>query len=99
MRKLDYEAAPLVLAFVLGRLAEESFRQSLLLSRGSLTILLSRPIATAFLAAAAVVVLLPVIVPGLRMLRGPGEVEADPAEAVHAGRSHHAGQPRRRSDT
>ena len=35
MKKLDFEPAPLVLAFVLGRMAEEALRQSLLLSRGS----------------------------------------------------------------
>jgi len=39
MRKTGYEPAPLVLAFVLGRLAEEAIRQSLLLSRGRLGIL------------------------------------------------------------
>jgi hypothetical protein len=40
MKKLGYEAAPLVLAFVLGRMAEESIRQCLLMSRGSFDILL-----------------------------------------------------------
>ncbi len=38
MKKVGYEAAPLVLAFVLGRMAEESIRQSLLMSRGSFEI-------------------------------------------------------------
>ena len=77
MRKLRYEAAPLVLAFVLGRLAEESIRQSLLLSRGSLTILLSRPLAAAFLVTALVVILLPVVVPRVKNLLGAGGLEAD----------------------
>ena len=66
MRKTGYEPAPLVLAFVLGRLAEESIRQSLLLSRGSLGILLERPIAAAFLVATAVVIVLPLVLPRLR---------------------------------
>jgi putative tricarboxylic transport membrane protein len=57
MRKLGYEAAPLVLAFVLGRLAEESIRQSLLLSRGSLAILLDRPLAAVFLVMTGTVLL------------------------------------------
>jgi len=68
MRKTGFEPAPLVLAFVLGRLAEESIRQSLLLSRGSLAILVERPIAGAFLAATAAVILLPSILPRLRAL-------------------------------
>jgi len=44
MRKFDYEAAPLILAFVLGPLLEQSLRQSLLISKGSFTIFISRPI-------------------------------------------------------
>jgi putative tricarboxylic transport membrane protein len=36
--KLDYPMAPLVLALVLGDLAESSFRQSMLLSQGSISI-------------------------------------------------------------
>jgi putative tricarboxylic transport membrane protein len=63
MKKLDYEPVPLVLAFVLGRMVEESLRQSLVLSRGSVMIFLSRPISAAFLVAAAVVVLVPFVAP------------------------------------
>jgi putative tricarboxylic transport membrane protein len=36
--KLDYPLAPLVLALVLGDLAESSFRQSMLISQGSVSI-------------------------------------------------------------
>jgi putative tricarboxylic transport membrane protein len=74
MRKLEYPAAPLVLAFVLGRLSEESIRQSLLLSRGSLSILLSRPLAAAFLVLTVLVMVLPFLVPRLRAVAG---LEAD----------------------
>jgi putative tricarboxylic transport membrane protein len=66
MKKFDYEPMPLVLAYVLGRMAEESIRQTLLLSRGSAAIFLDRPLAAAFLAAAAVVVLLPLVLPRFR---------------------------------
>lgn len=66
MKKFEYEPMPLVLAYVLGRMAEESIRQTLLLSRGSAAIFLSRPIAAAFLDAALAVVLLPISVPRLR---------------------------------
>jgi putative tricarboxylic transport membrane protein len=38
LKKCNYPLAPLVLAIVLGNAAEESFRQSLLASQGSLSI-------------------------------------------------------------
>lgn len=40
-KKLDYPIAPLVLAMVLGDKAEDAFRQSMILSKGSLAILWS----------------------------------------------------------
>jgi len=43
-RKFDYEAAPLVLAFVLGPLFESNLRQSLTLSKGSFSIFFTSPI-------------------------------------------------------
>ncbi len=45
MRKFKYDGAPMVLAFVLGPMFENSLRQSLLLSEGSFTIFFTRPIA------------------------------------------------------
>jgi len=44
-RKFDYEAAPLILAFVLGPMFETNLRQSLTLSKGSFSIFFTRPIA------------------------------------------------------
>jgi putative tricarboxylic transport membrane protein len=44
LRKFEYEMAPLVLAFILGPMAENALRQSLIISQGSLLIFLSRPI-------------------------------------------------------
>ena len=44
MRKFGYEVAPLVLAFVMGPLLEQNLRQSLLISGGSFTIFVTRPI-------------------------------------------------------
>jgi len=76
MRKTGFEAAPMVLAFVLGRLAEESLRQSLLLSRGRFAILLERPIAAAFLVATVVVIVLPAALPRLRALLTRAAAEA-----------------------
>jgi putative tricarboxylic transport membrane protein len=43
-KKLHYPLAPLVLALVLGDAAEASFRQSMLLSQGSLSIFFSNPL-------------------------------------------------------
>jgi putative tricarboxylic transport membrane protein len=66
MRKFEYEPAPMVLAFVLGRMAEESIRQSLLMSHGSFEVLLARPLATVFLALAVAVMVVPLVVPPIK---------------------------------
>ena len=52
-----------MLAFVLGRMAEESLRQSLLLSHGRFDILFTVPLATILLVIALTVMVLPAIVP------------------------------------
>jgi putative tricarboxylic transport membrane protein len=44
MRKFGYEGAPLILAYVLGPMLENSLRQSLLISGGSFLIFVSHPI-------------------------------------------------------
>ena len=54
MRKLGYEPAPLVLAFVLGPMMENNLRKSLILSQGDLTMFVSRPISAVCLAFAVV---------------------------------------------
>jgi len=43
-KKLDYPLAPLVLALVLGDMAESSFRQAMLISQGSMAIFWSNPL-------------------------------------------------------
>lgn len=57
MRKLDIPAAPLVLAFVLGPIAENSIRQSLLLSDNSPMIYLQRPISAVLIGLAVLLLL------------------------------------------
>src|SRR5574341_2192357 len=47
-KKLDYPLAPLVLALVLGDLAENALRQSLIMSHGSLLIFFARPMITPY---------------------------------------------------
>jgi putative tricarboxylic transport membrane protein len=48
-RKLEFEPGPLILAFVLGAISERTFRQSLLMSKGSPLIFFSRPISCALM--------------------------------------------------
>jgi putative tricarboxylic transport membrane protein len=50
MRKFDYEPAPLLLAFILGPMIETNLRQSLIMSGGTFSIFLGRPISAAALA-------------------------------------------------
>jgi putative tricarboxylic transport membrane protein len=49
LRQLGIPVAPLVLAFILSRLIEDSLRRTLIQGDGSLTILLSHPIALVFI--------------------------------------------------
>ena len=60
-KKLDYPLAPLVLALVLGDLAENALRQSLIMSQGSLSIFATRPIAAAITALALLFFAMPAI--------------------------------------
>jgi putative tricarboxylic transport membrane protein len=60
MRKLDYPTAPLVLGLVLGDSMERALRQSLMMSQGSLSILL-RPIPSVLLAIAALLLVVPLV--------------------------------------
>src|SRR5881396_2414601 len=69
-KKLDYPLAPLVLALVLGDLAENALRQSLIMSQGSLAIFVTRPIAGVISAVAVLFFVLPVLTPWWRRLRG-----------------------------
>lgn len=54
-RKFEYEPAPLVLAFVLSGLFDETLRQSLILSHGSFSIFFVRPISCGCLIFAALI--------------------------------------------
>jgi putative tricarboxylic transport membrane protein len=60
MRKLDYPSAPLILGLVLGGALERALRQSLMMSDGSLSILVARPISAVMLSFALLILLLPV---------------------------------------
>ena len=54
--RLGYEPAPLLLGLVLGPMVEENFRRALLLSRGDLSVFLTRPISGACMFVAAAIV-------------------------------------------
>jgi len=58
MRKAGFESPPLVLAFILGPRMEQSLRQSLLLSQGSVGIFFEKPIALSCLILAAILVVI-----------------------------------------
>ena len=68
MRKYQFEAAPMVLAFVLGPMFERSLRQSLLLSDGSFSIFFIRPIAAGGMIL-TLLILISCIIPSLRKKR------------------------------
>ena len=72
MKKFDFEAAPLVLAFVLGPLLETALRRSLILSDGSFLIFLERPISAAFILFALFVLAVPLF-SKIRLGRGLSE--------------------------
>jgi putative tricarboxylic transport membrane protein len=54
-KKLDYNMAPMLLALVLGDMAETAMRQSLIMSQGSLLIFVQPPIALPLVIAAAII--------------------------------------------
>jgi putative tricarboxylic transport membrane protein len=55
MRKLQYEGAPMVMAFVLGPLLELNLRRSLIVSDGSFAIFFTRPISAGILIIACLI--------------------------------------------
>jgi len=59
MRKLDFPSAPLILGLVLGGAMERALRQSLMMSDGHLSILVSRPVSAVMLSLALLILLVP----------------------------------------
>jgi putative tricarboxylic transport membrane protein len=57
LRRLKFEAAPLIMAFILGPAIDESLRQSLIVSQGSFDIFVSRPFSLAFLVLGVAIIL------------------------------------------
>ncbi|HEX2695552.1 MAG TPA: tripartite tricarboxylate transporter permease, partial [Acidobacteriota bacterium] len=74
-KKLDYPLAPLVLALVLGDMAESALRQALLISGGNPVVLFRPPIALPIMVAAIIIFFWPTISGIIRKRRikvGPG---------------------------
>jgi putative tricarboxylic transport membrane protein len=68
LKKYRYEAAPLILAFVLGPMFEDALRQSLIISEGSPVIFLTRPISGVTMVLTILLLLSPLI-PKIRKKR------------------------------
>jgi putative tricarboxylic transport membrane protein len=57
LRKFEFETGPLLMSFILTPLIENALRQSLIISNGTMSIFITRPISLGFLIAFAVIVL------------------------------------------
>jgi TctA family transporter len=72
--KLDCEAAPLLLGFVLGPMMEENLRRALLLSRGDPAVFVTRPISLVLLVLSALLIAI-VMAPSIRKKREEAFIE------------------------
>jgi putative tricarboxylic transport membrane protein len=68
LRRLKYDLAPLVLALVLGPMMERSFREAMMISRGDLSIFLSRPISATIILFGAIVLVAPLLIAWIKPL-------------------------------
>ncbi len=78
-KKLDIPLAPLVLALVLGDKAEDSFRQAMLMSQGSLGILWANPLVAGITTLALLLLAWPLLAAVAARLR-PGRAAARPED-------------------
>lgn len=81
--RLSLPVTPLAFGMILGPILEENLRRSLMISRGSWSIFLERPIAATLIAVCALLVCLPLLAWGWRRLRpapqGRAELPGDAA--------------------
>lgn len=61
MKKYEYEAGPLVLAFILGPLLETALRQSLIVAQGNFSIFIQKPISMVSLVITVIFLMLPLL--------------------------------------
>jgi TctA family transporter len=74
--KLGCEPAPLLLGLILGPMMEENLRRALLLSRGTWSVFVTRPISAGLLIAAALMIVI-VLLPAVKSKREEAFVEPD----------------------
>lgn len=60
-RKMDFPLGPFILGMLLGKLAESNLRRALLISNGSYSIFISKPISCALLVITAFIIIMPII--------------------------------------
>jgi putative tricarboxylic transport membrane protein len=77
LRRVGVPMAPLILGLVLGKILEQSLRRALSLSGGEIEILWSSPISITLWAMAALVLLVPLLLPRFRRWRHNAVVETD----------------------
>jgi len=75
--RLDMEAAPLMLGFILGPMLEENFRRAMLLSRGSFTAFTTRPISATLLSMISILIIWQLISFGLSLRKKKSEPLAE----------------------
>lgn len=75
-RKVGAEPAPLILALILGPMAEEYLRRTLLISHGDATVFFTSPVSLGILVV-TVLLLLSILSPNFRKVRKEGLQEAD----------------------
>lgn len=74
LRRLEFDMAPLVLGIVLGPIFEKSLRESLFLSGGDLTILVTRPISAVLIGLCVIAFILPTL---LSWVKSRGQVKKE----------------------
>ena len=79
-KKLDYPLAPLVLALVLGDRAEDSFRQSMIISQGNVGVFFSNWLVGGITALALLLLFWPLIGRGVARVRGRRTPVPEPIE-------------------
>jgi TctA family transporter len=71
-RKFEFEAAPFILAVVLGPMMEKAFRQSLIMFQGDFSVFISRPISGVIFGIAILLLALPLITRGSKRAKIAG---------------------------
>jgi putative tricarboxylic transport membrane protein len=83
-KKLDYPIAPMVLALVLGDMAEQAMRQALIMGQGSPVVFFRPPIALPIMVLALVIFFWPAIDAAKKRIKGRKQPPATPPSAQAA---------------